>query len=30
MILHDWTVKHWVIAALIIVLAVGAFILRWA
>ena len=30
MIMHDWTARHWVVAALIIELTVGAFILRWA
>jgi uncharacterized membrane-anchored protein YhcB (DUF1043 family) len=30
MIMHDWTARHWVVAALIIGLTVGAFILRWA
>ena len=27
MIMHDWTAKHWIIASLIAVVAVGAFVL---
>jgi hypothetical protein len=30
MIMHNWTARHWVIAALIIGLAAGAFVLSWA
>jgi hypothetical protein len=30
MIMHNWTAKHWVIAALVILLGAGAFILSWA
>ncbi len=30
MIMHNWTARHWIIVALIIGLAAGAFILRWA
>jgi hypothetical protein len=30
MIMHNWTARHWVIAALIIALAAGAFVLSWA
>jgi hypothetical protein len=30
MIIHNWTARNWIIAALIIGLAAGAFLLRWA
>jgi hypothetical protein len=30
MIMHDWTAKHWIIASLIILLAVGAFVYSWS
>ncbi len=30
MIMHNWTAKHWIIAALIVILGAGAFILSWA
>jgi hypothetical protein len=30
MIMHNWTAKHWIICALIICLAVVAFVLRWS
>jgi hypothetical protein len=30
MIMHNWTAKHWVISSLIILLAVGAFVLIWS
>ena len=30
MIMHNWTAKHWLFAALIIVLGAGAFVLSWA
>jgi hypothetical protein len=30
MIMHNWTTRHWVFAALIIGLAAGAFVLSWA
>jgi hypothetical protein len=30
MIMHNWTAKHWIISSLIILLAVGAFVLLWS
>jgi len=30
MLMHDWTAKHWIISAIIILLAVGAFALSWS
>jgi hypothetical protein len=30
MIMHNWTAKHYILASLIILLAVGAFALTWA
>jgi|RhiMetdeSRZDD1v2_1073273.scaffolds.fasta_scaffold1008284_2 hypothetical protein len=30
MIMHEWTAKHWIIASLIIIVAVGSFILSWS
>jgi hypothetical protein len=30
MIMHNWTARHWIIAALVVALAAGAFILSWA
>jgi hypothetical protein len=30
MIMHNWTARHWIIAALVIVIGAGAFILSWA
>ena len=30
MTMHDFTAKHYIIAAIIILLAVGAFSLSWA
>jgi len=28
--MHEWTAKHWIIASLIIIVAVGSFILSWS
>jgi hypothetical protein len=28
--MHDWTAKHWIVAAIIIIVAVGAFSLSWS
>jgi hypothetical protein len=30
MTMHDWTAKHWIIASLVILAGVGAFILSWS
>jgi hypothetical protein len=30
MILHDWEARHWIIAALIVIIAVGAFVYSWS
>jgi hypothetical protein len=30
MIMHNWTAKHWIISAVIIVIAAGAFALLWS
>jgi hypothetical protein len=30
MILHDWEARHWIIAALIVIVAVGAFAYSWS
>jgi hypothetical protein len=30
MTLHDWEAKHWIIAALIVIVAVGAFAYSWS
>jgi hypothetical protein len=30
MIMHNWTARHWIIAALVIAIGAGAFILSWA
>jgi hypothetical protein len=27
MIMHDWTAKHWIVASMIVIAAVGAFVL---
>jgi hypothetical protein len=28
--MHDWTAKHWIVATIIILVAVGAFSLSWS
>jgi hypothetical protein len=30
MIMHEWTAKHWIIASITAIIAVGAFVLSWA
>jgi hypothetical protein len=30
MTMHDFTARHWIVASIIIVLAVGAFALSWS
>lgn len=30
MLLHDWTAKHYIVATIIILVAVGAFSLSWS
>jgi hypothetical protein len=30
MTMHDFTARHWVVAAIIILVAVGAFSLSWS
>lgn len=30
MTMHDFTAKHWIAAAVILVVAVGAFLLSWS
>lgn len=30
MLMHDWTAKHWIVSAIIILAAVGAFSLMWS
>lgn len=30
MIMHNWTARHWILAAVVIALAAGAFVLSWA
>ena len=30
MTMHDFTARHWIVAAIIIILAVGAFSLSWS
>jgi multisubunit Na+/H+ antiporter MnhC subunit len=30
MIMHNWTARHWILAAVVIGLAAGAFVLSWA
>ena len=30
MIMHQWTAKHWIVASIIILVAVGAFALSWS
>jgi len=30
MTMHDWTARHWIVASIIILLAVGAFSLSWS
>lgn len=30
MIMHEWTARHWIVASIIILLAVGAFSLSWS
>jgi hypothetical protein len=30
MTMHDFTARHWIVAAIIIIIAVGAFSLSWS
>jgi hypothetical protein len=30
MTMHDFTAKHWIVASIIILVAVGAFALSWS
>jgi hypothetical protein len=30
MMMHDWTMKHWIISSAIIIAAVAAFALSWS
>jgi len=30
MIMHTWTARHWLLVAVIVGLAAGAFVLSWA